>query len=150
MGVERLWGMRRAGVGVVLGCGVMFLVAACSVYPVEVDSVDQLEGVWSDFAGRTVEFKDDGTFTAKGLDKAAIGAECSGIADRQEGSVSLAGTYGEVTFDGVDCEGMELAFYGSPSSFVACFTGDAASGGCADEFSRKDDGPSGSGGEPSP
>ncbi|TXS29787.1 hypothetical protein EAO71_14290 [Streptomyces sp. ms191] len=124
-----------------------FLLTSCSVYPVEVDTVDQLAGVWSDFDGRTVEFKDDGTFTAQGLDEAGIGAQCSGIAARQHGAVSLSGTYGEVTFDGVDCEGMALAFYGSPSSFVACFTRDPVSGGCTDEFSRKAD-PGDPGGAP--
>ncbi|MEV0976975.1 hypothetical protein [Streptomyces sp. NPDC049915] len=125
-----------------------FLSASCSVYPVEIDSADQLAGVWSDFAGRTVEFTDDGTFTAKGLDKAYVGAECSGIADRQHGTLSLFGTYGEVTFDGVDCEGMKFAFYGSPSSFVACFTRDVTSGGCTDEFRRRKTDPSDPGREP--
>lgn len=136
--------------GAALGCAATFVSASCSTsdYPVEVRTVDQLVGVWSDFAGSTVEFKGDGTFTAKGLDRAAIGAECAGIADRQNGTVALSGTYGEVTFDGVDCRGMELAFYGSPTSFVVCFTRDAASGGCADEFSRKKAGARGPGPEP--
>ncbi|MGD1225363.1 hypothetical protein AB9Q10_43880 [Streptomyces krungchingensis] len=139
MAAEQHQRIRRAFMGAASVCAATFLLASCSDYPVEVDTVDQLTGVWSDFAGRMVEFKDDGTFTAKGLDKADVGADCSGIADRQRGTVSLSGTYGEVTFDGVDCEGMKLAFYGSPSSFVACFTQDMTSGGCTDEFSRKDD-----------
>ncbi|PBC63873.1 hypothetical protein BKI49_12155 [Streptomyces sp. Tue6028] len=129
--------IRRAFMGAALGCVVTLLLASCSDYPVEVDTVDQLTGVSSDFAGRTVEFKGDGTFTAEGLDKAEVGAECSGIADRQQGTLSLLGSYGEVTFDGVDCEDMKLAFHGSPSSFVACFTRDMTSGGCTDEFSRE-------------
>ncbi|WP_405635800.1 hypothetical protein OHB53_23770 [Streptomyces sp. NBC_00056] len=140
--------IRRAFMGAALGSAVTFLLTSCSVYPVEVNAIDQLAGVWSDVAGRTVEFKDDGTFTAKGLDKAEVGAECSGIADRQHGTVSLFGTYGEVTFDGVVCEGMKLAFYGSPSSFVACFTRDMTSGGCTDEFSREEADPSDPGREP--
>ncbi|MFC8505240.1 hypothetical protein ACFU3J_03870 [Streptomyces sp. NPDC057411] len=116
----------------------MLAVGGCSEYAVQVDSFDQLTGVWSDHAGRTVEFKGDGTFTGTGLDKAAVGVSCSGIAARQEGSVSLSGTYAEVTFDGVECDGMNLTFHGSPSSFVACFTQDMASAnaGCSDEFSR--------------
>ncbi|MEW2415359.1 hypothetical protein AB0953_16810 [Streptomyces sp. NPDC046866] len=114
-----------------------FLLSSCSSYPVQVNTVDQVTGVWSDFAGRTVEFKGDGTFTATGLDTSDLGAACPGIADRQHGAVSLGGSYGDVTFDGVDCEGMRLAFYGSPSSFVACFTQDVTSGGCTDEFRRK-------------
>ncbi|MFJ9812882.1 hypothetical protein ACIRTB_32155 [Streptomyces sp. NPDC101158] len=133
--------IRRAVSGAALGCAVTFLLVSCSDYPVEVDSVDQLTGVWSDFAGRTVEFKDDGTFTAKGLDKADVGSECAGIGDRQEGTVSLSGSSDEVTFDGVECEGMKLAFYGSPSSFVICFTQDMTSGGCTGEFSRKEGAP---------
>ncbi|MEU6978361.1 MULTISPECIES: hypothetical protein [unclassified Streptomyces] len=116
-----------------------FLATSCSVYPVEVETADQLVGVWSDFAGRTVEFKGDGTFTAKGLDEAEVAADCSGIADPQQGSLALGGTYADVTFDGVDCEGMKLAFYGSPSSFVACFTRDVTVGACTDELSRKRD-----------
>jgi hypothetical protein len=124
--------------GATLGCAVTFLSASCSDYPVEVDSVDQLTGVWSNWDGATVEFKDDGTFTARGLNKEDVGYECSGIADRQHGTLSPSGTFAEVTFDGVDCEDMKLAFYGSPSSFVACFTRDVTAGGCTDEFSRKD------------
>lgn len=124
--------------GAALGCAVTFLLSSCSDYPVEVNTNGQLAGVWSDFAGRTVEFEGDGTFTAQGLDKADAGDECPGIADRQHGTVSLFGSYGEVTFDGVDCEGMKIGFQGSPSSFVVCFTRDLASGGCTGEFSRKE------------
>ncbi|MFG3345129.1 hypothetical protein ACGF1Z_08675 [Streptomyces sp. NPDC048018] len=116
------------------------LLVSCSDYAVRIDTADQLTGVWSDFAGRTVEFKDDGTFTANGLDKADVGTECSGIAAQQRGTVSLSGPggYGEVSFDGVDCAGMKLAFYGSPTSFVACFTQDVAPGtGCTGEFHRQ-------------
>ncbi|MEV7281912.1 hypothetical protein [Streptomyces sp. NPDC093111] len=116
-----------------------FLLVSCSTYPVEVRTADQLTGTWTDFAGRTVEFKDDGTFTAKDLDKADVGAECSGIAALQKGTVSLSGAYGDVTFDGVDCEDMKLAFYGSPSSFVACFTRDVTAGGCTGELRRDKD-----------
>ncbi|WP_418961620.1 hypothetical protein [Streptomyces tritici] len=38
---------------------------------------------------------------------------------------------------------MRLAFYGSPSSFVACFTKDVTSGGCSHEFSRDEGDPMG-------
>lgn len=131
--------IRRAFMGVAWGCGVSFLLTSCSTYPVEVTSADQLAGVWEDFAGRTVEFKGDGTFTATGMDEADVGEECSGVAATQQGALSLSGTYADVTFDGVDCEGMMLAFYGSPSSFVVCFTRDVTAGGCTGELSRKDD-----------
>lgn len=129
--------MRRAFKGVALGCVAGVLLAGCSDYPVEVDSSGQLTGVWSDYAGRTVEFADDGTFTARGLDKAMVGASCDGVAERQQGAVDLQGSYAEVTFDGVECEGMNLTFHGSPSSYVFCFTRDMTAGGCTDEFSRK-------------
>ncbi|MET9677062.1 hypothetical protein ABZY68_28815 [Streptomyces sp. NPDC006482] len=115
-----------------------FLLASCSgYYPVEVDTVDRLTGVWSDWTGATVEFKDDGTFTAAGLDKAdVIGWGCTGFAERQHGTWSPSGTHDTVTFDGVDCEDMSLAFYGSPESFIFCFTRDVTAGGCSHEFSR--------------
>ncbi|MFG2328389.1 hypothetical protein ACGFMM_02060 [Streptomyces sp. NPDC048604] len=115
-----------------------FLLASCSgYYPVHVDSADRLTGVWTDWSGATVEFKDDGRFTATGFDKEDIvGWGCTGFAEQQQGTWSPA-PYSEVTFDGVDCEDMSLAFYGSPSSFVACFTKDMTAGGCTHEFSRQ-------------
>jgi hypothetical protein len=132
--------IRRAFTSAASGGAVTFLLASCSgYYPVEVNTADRLTGVWSDWTGATVEFKDDGTFAAKGLDKADIvGWGCSGFAGLQHGTWSPSGTYGEVTFDRVDCEDMKLAFYGSPDSFVACFTRDVTSGGCTHEFSRKE------------
>lgn len=138
MAADRHQRIRRAFMGAALGCAVTFLLASCSDYPVQVDTVDQLTGVWSNWAGATVEFKGDGTFTAKGLGKGDLGDECSGIADRQQGALSPSGTFAEVTFDGVDCAGMKLAFYGSPDSFVACFTRDVTAGGCTDEFRQED------------
>ncbi|MFJ3714488.1 hypothetical protein [Streptomyces sp. NPDC090057] len=130
--------IRRAFMGAALGCAVTFLLASCSDYPVEVTTADQLTGVWSDWTGATVEFKDDGTFTAKGLDKVSdvVDSGCSGFTERLHGSWSP--TYGTVTFDGVDCKDMRLAFHGSPDSFVACFTRDMTSEGCANEFNRKE------------
>lgn len=82
--------IRRALMSAALGGAVTFLLASCSgYYPVEVNTVDRLTGVWSDWTGATVEFKDDGTFTAKGLDKAdVVGWGCSGFADRQHGTWS--------------------------------------------------------------
>ncbi|MFE5943675.1 hypothetical protein [Streptomyces sp. NPDC056480] len=70
------------------------LSASCSgYYPVEVDSADQLTGVWSDWSGVTVEFEDDGTFVAKGLDKDdVVGWGCTGFAERQHGTWSPFGT----------------------------------------------------------
>ncbi len=138
MAADRLQRIRRACRGAAWGGAATFLLAACSgYYPVEVDSADQLTGVWSDWSGVTVEFEDDGTFTAEGFDKEdVVGWGCSGFAERQHGTWTPSGSYGDVTFDGVDCEDMKLAFYGSPSSFVACFTQDVTSGGCTHEFSR--------------
>ncbi|MFB6621812.1 hypothetical protein ACFCWD_04485 [Streptomyces sp. NPDC056374] len=138
-----LW-VRRACWRVVLGSAVVFLVAGCTgYYPVSVGRADQLTGVWSEWSGASVEFEDDGTFTATGLDVSdVVGWGCTGFAERQRGAWSPSGTYGEVTFDGADCDDMQLAFYGSPTSFVACFTRDVTSGGCTHEF-RRDEGASG-------
>lgn len=138
MAAGRFQWVRRVCRGVASG-GVVAILSACSgYYPVQVDTADQLTGVWSEWSGATVEFEDDGTFTATGLDQGdVVGWGCTGFAERQRGTWSPAGTYGDVTFDGVDCEGMELAFYGSPGSFVACFTQDETSGGCTHEFRRE-------------
>ncbi|MFE5542285.1 hypothetical protein ACFQ71_00545 [Streptomyces sp. NPDC056534] len=135
-----LW-VRRACWRAVLGSAVVFLVAGCSgYYPVSVGRADQLTGVWSEWSGASVEFEDDGTFTATGLDESdVVGWGCTGFAERQRGAWSPSGTYGEVTFDGADCDDMQLAFYGSPTSFVACFTRDVTSGGCTHEFRRDED-----------
>ncbi|MFF4163023.1 hypothetical protein [Streptomyces sp. NPDC001741] len=140
MGADRRQRIRRAFVGAASGPAVALLLTSCSgYYPVAVDSAEQMTGMWSDFSGATVEFEDDGTFVAEGFDtKDIVGWGCSGFAGRQHGTWTPSGTYGEVTFDGVDCEDMQLAFYGSPSSFVACFTRDVTSGGCTHEFSRED------------
>ncbi|MET9964235.1 hypothetical protein ABZ128_35015 [Streptomyces sp. NPDC006326] len=147
MAADRHQRIRRAFTGAALGCAVTFLLASCSVYPVAINAVDQLTGVWSSYnTEATVEFKDDGTFTGKGLDKSDLGTFwCSGIADRQHGTWSHLGNFTEVTFDGVDCEGMQFAFYGSQSHFIACFTRDVTSG-CTEEFRKAD--PSDPGPEP--
>ncbi|MFI8822251.1 hypothetical protein [Streptomyces sp. NPDC053431] len=126
------------------------LLTSCSVYPVAVDD-EGLTGVWSSYGSEaTVEFKADGTFTGKDLDKSNVGTlYCSGISARQHGSWSLSGTFAEVTFDGVDCQDMVFSFHGSPEHYIACFTRDVTAG-CTEEFDREEDGPSDPGREPAP
>lgn len=122
----------------VVGVGVTVLVAGCSVYPVSVEA-GGVTGVWSSYGSEaTVEFKDDGTFVGTGLDASDVGTRwCSGIAGRQQGKWTPSGEFAEVSFDGVDCEDVDFAFYGSPEHYIACFTRDVTAG-CTEEFRREE------------
>ncbi|MFI8960825.1 hypothetical protein ACIGO8_01820 [Streptomyces sp. NPDC053493] len=115
------------------------LLASCSDYAVSVESEDQVTGVWASYGSEaTVDFKADGTFTAKDLDTSDLGTTwCPGIADPQHGTWSLFGTYAEVTFEGVDCDDTMFAFHGSPEHFIACFTDDLTAT-CTEEFDREE------------